>query len=96
MIIRVEAEIADLVPEYLANRRLDLARISELIRTGGIEEIRRIGHQMKGTGSSYGLEEITDIGAAVEQAAKASDVSALERCADRLRRFLSEVEVISE
>lgn len=41
------------------------------------EEIRRIAHSLKGTGSSYGFPEVSEAAGAVEEAALEDDFSQL-------------------
>ena len=48
------------------------------------EIARKLGHQMRGSGTSYGFPEVTSAGAAVEIAAKAGN-------GDEIRRQLLEL-----
>ena len=44
--------------------------MSRGLEAGDYEGVRESGHQLKGAGSSYGFDAITDIGRSLEQAAK--------------------------
>ena len=66
-------EIQALVPQYLEGRIQDLQRLSDALSAQDYESIRVIGHNMKGTGSSYGFPELTRAGLLIESAAKDHD-----------------------
>lgn len=67
--------VADLVPDYLDARLADLAEARGCLRNGAFDRIESIGHNMKGTGTSYGFETITRIGRALEDAGRARDAA---------------------
>ena len=64
-----DAGLAGLVPGYLARRRLDIDAIAVAIAQADFESIRIMGHNMKGSGSGYGFDGISEFGAALELAA---------------------------
>ena len=49
---------------------------------------------MKGAGGSWGFQGITDIGAALEQAAESADTHVSRKCVDELSRYLDRVEIV--
>jgi hypothetical protein len=53
---------------------------------------RKLGHQMKGTGASYGFPEITSAGAAVETAARDANGGEIRRQVLDLARYLDRAE----
>jgi len=67
--IRVDGRLAAIVPGYLERRRADVGAISVALESGDFESVRTLGHRMKGSGSGYGLDRVSEIGAALEQAA---------------------------
>jgi PAS domain S-box-containing protein len=73
------AEILAFIPKYLENVRRSMADILEAIGRSDYEIARTLGHQMKGSGTSYGFPEITSAGAAVESAAKAGNGDEIHR-----------------
>ncbi len=91
----VDADLSDLIPGFLANKRHDMLAILSAISTEhvGYEELSRIGHKLKGEGGSYGLEAISVYGAEIEQAAKIHDVEAIRRCANELAAYLDSLQI---
>jgi HPt (histidine-containing phosphotransfer) domain-containing protein len=73
----LQDELAGLKRQFLRNRLQDLAVIEEAIREKAFDQIRTIGHRIKGLAGSYGLDDITAIGDALEQAALRHDVEAI-------------------
>ena len=63
---------------------------------GDFEAVESLGHGMKGAGGSFGFEAITDIGAALEQAAASTDTDASRKCVGELSSYLDHVEVVSD
>lgn len=93
-IVHIESELEDLIPGYLKNQRNDVGRIRKYLGSGDFDSIRRIGHSMKGSGGGYGFDEITSIGARIEEAAKSGDDTAIRDLADSLMDYLDGVEVV--
>jgi len=58
--------------------------------------VESLGHGMKGAGSSWGFQVITDIGAALEQAAESADTGASRKWVGELSRYLDRVEIVSD
>lgn len=94
--IRVDPEIASLVPGFLNNRRQDVVSIHEAVNQGDFETARILGHSMKGSGGGYGFDGITEIGGEIETAAKRRDPVAIRIQADALSRYLARVEIVGD
>ena len=90
----VEEALQDLIPGYLENRREDLAAIGEALLKGDFEAIRSMGHKMKGSGGGYGFDGITDIGRAMEEAAKMEHAEEINRQTATLKSYLERVDVV--
>src|SRR5438552_12528577 len=64
--VTVDASLQDLIPSFLDKRRKDVPKLIEALAAGDFATIRRLGHNLKGTGAGYGFPALTDIGAAIE------------------------------
>ena len=93
ILVRIEAEVADLVPRFLANMRLAIERGYRALDARDFEQLRIIGHDAKGTGGGYGFDAITTIGAELESSARDEDVEAIRRSLDELGAYLSNVQI---
>jgi signal transduction histidine kinase/FixJ family two-component response regulator/HPt (histidine-containing phosphotransfer) domain-containing protein len=90
--VTVDASLLDLVPNYLDKRRQDLPKFTEALAAEDYATIRRLGHNLKGTGAGYGFPVLTEIGAAIEDGAQANNGSVIRAKVEELARYLTEVE----
>jgi HPt (histidine-containing phosphotransfer) domain-containing protein len=93
ILVEIDRELMPVVPEYLENRHRDCAKIEQLLGTGDMESIQILGHCMKGSGGSFGFDEISDIGEDLELAAQVTDVEGIKSAVVRLERYLARVSV---
>lgn len=77
MIVAVDAELADLIPRYLANRQADLAFAREMLDQGDYVLIAALAHRLKGNAASYGFAGLSEIAVGLEQAANGRDIDAM-------------------
>jgi len=94
--IHVDPDLADLVQGFLDKRRNDTVVLLTALDGGDFETIRILGHSMKGSGGGYGFDAISEIGAALEQAAKRKQPDEIRQQVRALAGYLEQVEVIDE
>ena len=94
--IRVDPEIAALIPGFLANRHKDVVSLLDAVDHGDFETARVLGHSMKGSGGGYGFDGITDIGAEIETAAKRNDPAAIRSHVRALSQYLARVQIVGD
>jgi len=92
--VLVDHDIAGLIPDFLQSIRDQTLRLSELLHENNYEDIRIIGHSLKGVGGGYGFQRITDLGAQIEQAAKSRRRDGIEVGIADLRDYLERVQII--
>jgi two-component system, sensor histidine kinase len=85
---RAVDEISALRPEYLSSVRHDLGTLLGATESNDLATIQRLGHNMKGTGTSFGFPDITELGDSIEHAAKERDLDAASAAIARLQCFL--------
>ena len=96
ILVRAAPAIADLIPEFLQNRRNDVTAMLAALNRGDFETIESLGHGMKGAGGSWGFQGITEIGAALEQGAASGDADASSESIGELSRYLDRVQIVYE
>jgi HPt (histidine-containing phosphotransfer) domain-containing protein len=94
--IHVDPDLADLIPGFLDKRRKDTVALLAALERSEFETIRILGHSMKGSGGGYGFDAISEIGAALEQAAKSNNSAEIRQQVSDLSSYLDRVEVIDE
>lgn len=93
LIIAVDAQIAALVPRFLANRAADADKIRAALAGADFETIRVSAHGMKGSGGGYGFPEISRLGAAMEEGAQRRDAAAIGALVASLEAYLARIEI---
>jgi DNA-binding response OmpR family regulator len=88
-------EVQELVPAYLTRKRLDLDRLRTAIGAADFATISTLGHQLKGSGTTYGFEEFSEIGRAIERAAKSRDLEEARRQTELLAKSVAEASPVS-
>ena len=96
IVLKIDRDLEDLVPEYLANRRNDIAVMAEKCDRGDFAGLRSMGHKIKGTGGGYGFAYITEIGGRIEQSAEAGDGAGVRAALQDLADYLARVRVVYE
>jgi HPt (histidine-containing phosphotransfer) domain-containing protein len=89
----VDDDIADLLPNYVAARRRDVATLRERLDGGDLPGIARLAHQMKGSGDGYGLPMVSRLGKAIEDAARAGDAHTIGPLIHDLDRRLAKLRI---
>jgi signal transduction histidine kinase/DNA-binding response OmpR family regulator/HPt (histidine-containing phosphotransfer) domain-containing protein len=76
-LIEIPEGLEELARNYLASRRLELPILEGMLERSDFEGLRRLAHNLKGTGGGYGFQEITRLGSSLEQASKDRDLTDL-------------------
>ena len=85
---------AHLVPMFLQNCGQHVIAITDALGRDDFATVELLGHGLRGAGGSYGFPAITDIGAAIEQAAENTDADAARACVANLSTYLNRVEIV--
>ena len=89
--VRIDPLLAEIVPKFLERCRQTAADVQDAVRSGDFTAARRLGHALHGTASSFGFDEMAELGKAIEGAAKSSDAGALRDLAGRLGTHVARV-----
>jgi CheY-like chemotaxis protein len=89
-----DPEIAPLIPEFLENRRAEVAMFREALAAGEHQRIQSAAHKLKGSGRGYGFSEMSRIGGELERAAHEQDADLMRTLIDELDRYLGDVRIV--
>lgn len=67
-----DPEFQPLILNYLILVEEYVEEAESLLAANEIEKVGKIGHNLKGTGSSYGFDDITELGRQLDEAGKMS------------------------
>ena len=90
--VLVDGRLRSLVARFLLNCGRDLARLRAALDGGDLAVTRTIGHALGGVGGSYGFEEITRIGRAIEERSIRGDAASVGNLAAQLEDYLARVQ----
>ncbi len=92
----VAKDLEDLIPVFMSNRRKELDALRVALAAADFEQLRQLGHRMKGVGNSYGFARVSDLGKHVEDGAHSGDRASLEATILSYSEYLSKVQVAYE
>ena len=94
--VLVAKDIADLIPVFMKNRHKELEALRVALAAADFEQLRQLGHRMKGVGNSYGFDRVSVIGRQIEDGARSGDRAALASSIAGYAEYLAKVEVAYE
>lgn len=92
----VAKDLEDLVPTFMKNRGKELVTLREALDAGDFEQLRQLGHRMKGVGNSYGFEHVSALGKRIEDGARSGDKAGLDACIADYADYLGRVKIVYE
>ncbi|MDX1960684.1 MAG: Hpt domain-containing protein [Leptospiraceae bacterium] len=93
MKIKIDPDILELIPEYLKEVNSIPDNLKQLISENNFIEVKNLGHKMKGHGSAYGFDFISQIGQKLEEKALKKNKPELLLLTEELSSLLAEVEI---
>jgi len=82
-----------LMAQYLKRRKEDLAALTSLLAEDNFEAIELTAHKLYGSGSAYGLDEISRLGGELERAAGSRQAAKIAALITELERYLHQVQL---
>jgi HPt (histidine-containing phosphotransfer) domain-containing protein len=92
----VDKDLEDLIPVFMGNRHKEVESLRVALAAADFEQLRHLGHRMKGVGNSYGFERISIFGKQVEDGARSGDRAGIEATITEYRDYLASVQVSYE
>lgn len=93
VVVTVAKDLEDLIPTFMKNRGKEMEALKAALAAGDMEQLRQIGHRMKGVGISYGFEKVSVLGKQIEDGARATDRPGLEARLADYADYLSRVQI---
>ena len=81
----------ELMVKYIKNRKQDFDGCLIFYGKKDFDQIEKMGHQLKGNGSTFGHPELTTIGKHLEEAAKIRDTESLNVALKEFRHWINKV-----
>ena len=94
--VTVAKDLEDLIPTFMKNRAKELDTLRTALSGGDMEQLRQLGHRMKGVGNSYGFAKVSELGKRIEDGAKSGDRVGLEAALAQYADYLARVKIVYE
>jgi HPt (histidine-containing phosphotransfer) domain-containing protein len=94
--VKVAKDLEDLIPTFLGNRHKEIDALRVALAAADFEQLRQLGHRMRGVGNSYGFERISVIGKHIEDGARSGDKAGLATQIADYSDYLSKVQITYE
>lgn len=94
--VTVDKNLQDLIPMFMKNRRKELDALRVALAAADFEQLRQLGHRMKGVGNSYGFAHVSTLGQYIEDGARSGDRAAVQASISEYHEYLSRVEIAYE
>ena len=92
-VVQADPLLQPLIPGYVASRRADLVKLGDALASRDLAALRKLGHNMSGSGAAYGIPPVSAFGKRIEDAALAGDLAGIASAVEELRAFLDTVKL---
>jgi histidine phosphotransfer protein HptB len=92
----VAKDLEDLIPVFISNRTKEVDTLRAALGAVDYEQLKQLGHRMKGVGNSYGFAPISEFGKTIEDGAKKADNAAIGGCISAYADYLARVQIVYE
>src|SRR5437868_14453985 len=91
--VTVARDLEDLIPVFMSNRHKELDTLRVAHAAADFEQLRQLGHRMKGGGNSYGFDHVSTLGKYIEDGARSGDRAALDARIREYADYLARVQI---
>ena len=93
--INVDPDLADIINDYIKALKLDCRNLVQAYKKKDFKTMYGIGHDLKGSGSGYGLDRVTELGQEICELAKNNETAALAENVKQFIDFVKNVRISS-
>lgn len=93
IIIEIDEDLKDLIPEFLDKRREELVNLRAFTHDLNFQKISELAHKIKGNSGGYGFFTMSDIGAKIENAAGRQDLSTINQLIAELETHFKQISI---
>lgn len=76
---KIPPELADIIPGYLERRSLDIQALKIFALNDDFNSIAKLGHKLKGNGSSFGFDRISELGSLLMRSCEIKNVEEIKK-----------------
>lgn len=94
LVVQPDPDLADLIPDFLNNRRRDMTDIDTAIARSDFEFIRRTAHTLKGICRPYGFIYLETLSKRLEVAGQQENLAEIKNIGAEMAEYLDRVQVV--
>ena len=94
--VTLAKDFQELIPEFIENRRRELAALRAALAAGRYDQLSELGHRMRGIGTSYGFDRVSILGGQIEDQARSADRDGLAARIAEYAEYLERVKIVYE
>lgn len=91
--IKIDADLKDIIPTFLENRKKDIIIIEKALETNDLSTIESVAHKLAGNAGSYGLPDLGNIGASLENACQREDLAEVQKLHGDYQNYLQNLNI---
>ncbi|MFA5859149.1 MAG: response regulator [Elusimicrobiota bacterium] len=94
VINNTDAQVKELIPFFIQEKNKDLELLKQSLETGDYATIQRIGHNLRGSGTMFGIEQISQLGIKLESAGKDKNPRIIKPLVEQLSVIIVKIETL--
>lgn len=91
--VQIESFFQDLIPGFLRNRIQEFPLLEKMYFERDYEAMKKMGHKLGGTASSYGFQKLGELAKELEKAGQDQDVMRARFIIDQIRHHIMHVKI---
>lgn len=91
--VEIDADLEDLIPQFLDNRKKDIETLQQLIKNNDLPAISQLAHKIKGAAASYGFAELSEFASQIEIQSKKNDNTDLNDLVKKMKIHFLNIEI---
>jgi hypothetical protein len=90
----VTRDIADLVPQFLRRRHIDIESLRVALRSADAPRLQALGERMRALGNPYGFPQITTLGRQIVEATVSGELELIGSLIIQYEEYLKTVQIV--
>lgn len=93
IIVNIDADLKELIPQFLENRRRDIENLELLLQQNDLAAIAMLAHKIKGTTAGYGFAELSEFASKIEKAAKNNEIVPIQDLVLKMKTHFQNIQI---
>ncbi|QWR77473.1 Hpt domain-containing protein [Candidatus Magnetomonas plexicatena] len=93
IVVTVDSKFKDRMPKFLQSRQKDAKEMEDSVKQGDYPSIKMQGGMIKKSSETFGLEDLKNLGQAIETAANLKDSGKIKELLQQYSDYVSKLEI---